>query len=49
MDQLTMANSRCWNCHVLWKEDCHTLRRALQNEVEDQTKKEKPKNMEGTT
>ena len=34
IDQLTMANSVHWYCHVLRREDGHILRRALNFEVE---------------
>ena len=39
IDQLAMANSVCWCSHVLWREDGHVLRRALDVEVEGQRKK----------
>ena len=28
-DQLAVANCACWYGHVLRKEDCHVMRRAL--------------------
>ena len=34
MDQLAMANSVRWYCHVLRREDGHVLGRALDFEVE---------------
>ena len=43
IDQLAMANSVCWYGHVLRREDCHVLRRALDFEVEGQRKKGRPK------
>ena len=39
MDQLIMANSVCWYCHVLRREGSHVLRRALYFEIEGQRKK----------
>ena len=39
MDQLAMANSVHWYCHVLRREDGHVLRRALDFEVDGQKKK----------
>ena len=39
MDQLAMANNVHWYGHVLRREDGHVLRRALDFEVEGQTKK----------
>ena len=39
MDQLSMANSVHWYGHVLWREDGHVLRRALDFEVKGQRKK----------
>ena len=30
LDQLVMANSVCWHGHVLWREDGHVVRRALE-------------------
>ena len=38
IDQLVMANSICWNGHVLRREDGHLLRRALGIEAEGQRK-----------
>ena len=38
-DQMAMANSVCWYGHVLRREDGHVLRRTLDLEVEDQSKK----------
>ena len=43
MDQLAMADSLCWYCHVLRREDGHAMRRALDIEVEGQRKKGRPK------
>ena len=43
IDQLAMANSVHWHCHVLRREDGHVLRRALDFEVEGQKKKGRPK------
>ena len=40
IDQLAMANSVCWYCHVLMRKDCHVLR-ALDFEVDSQRKKER--------
>ena len=42
MKQLSIANSVCWYGHVLWREDGHVLRRALDFEVEGQRKKGRP-------
>ena len=39
IDQLTMANSVHWNGYVLRMEDGHTMRMALDYEVEGQRKK----------
>ena len=39
IDQLSMANSVRWYCHVLRRKDGHVLRRALDFEVEGQRKK----------
>ena len=39
IDQLAMTNSVCWYGHVLRREDGHILRRALDFEVEGQSKK----------
>ena len=39
MDQLAMANSVRWYCHLLRREDDHVLRRSLSFEVERQRKK----------
>ena len=39
IDQLAMANSVRWYCHLLRREDGHVLRRALEFEVEGQRKK----------
>ena len=39
IDQLSMANSHRWHCHVLRREDGHVLRRALDFEVKGQRKK----------
>ena len=41
IDQLAMANSVCWYCHLLRREDGHVLRRAFDFEVEVQRTKEK--------
>ena len=38
-DQLAMANSACWCCHALKRDDSHFLREALDFEVEGQGKK----------
>ena len=38
IDQLAMANSVHWHGHVLRREDGHVLRRALDFEVEGQSK-----------
>ena len=46
MDQLAMANSVYWHCHVLSREDGHVLRRALDFDVKGQRKKRRPKRME---
>ena len=43
INQLTMANSGHWNCHVLRTEDVNVLRRALDFEVEGEWKKWRPK------
>ena len=43
IDQLAMVNSVCWYGDVLWREDGHALRRALDFEVEGQRKKGWPK------
>ena len=42
IDQLAMANSIRWYGHVLRKEDGHASKRALEFEVEDQRRKERP-------
>ena len=34
IDQLAMANSVRWHCHMLRREDGHVLRKALYFEVE---------------
>ena len=39
IDQLVVANSVYWYCHVLRREDGHVLRRALDFEVKGQRKK----------
>ena len=39
MDQLVMANSACWYGYVLWIEDYHVLRRALDSEFDGQKNK----------
>ena len=39
IDQLAMANSVCWNGHVLRRKNGHVLRRGLDLEVEGQRKK----------
>ena len=39
IDQLAVANSVCWYGHVLWREDGHVLRRALDFVVDGQRKK----------
>ena len=36
---LIIANSACWHGHVLRKEDGHVLRRALDGDVNDKTKR----------
>ena len=33
IDQLAMANGVCWYGQVLWREDGHVLRRALEYKV----------------
>ena len=38
-DQLAIANSVCLHGHVLRREDCHILRRALDFQAEGQMKK----------
>ena len=43
IDQLAIANSVRWYCHVLRREDGHVLRRALHFEVEGQRKKGRTK------
>ena len=43
IDQLAMENSVHWYGHVLRREDCHVLRRALDFEVEGQKEKRWPK------
>ena len=43
IDTLAMANSVCWHCHVLRRDDSHVLRRTLDFEVEGQRKKGRPK------
>ena len=43
IDQLAMANSVRWYGHVLMTEDDHVLRRALDCQVESQTKEGMPK------
>ena len=43
IDQLAMANSVHWYCHVLRRVDGHVLRRALDFEVKGQRKKGRPK------
>ena len=42
IDQLAMANSVCWYGHVLRREDGHVLRRALDFDVEGQSKNGRP-------
>ena len=42
IDQLAMANSVCWNGHVLRREDGRVFRRALDLEVDGQRNKERP-------
>ena len=42
-DQLAMANSVRWYCHVLRKEDAFVLRKALYFEVEGQRTNERLK------
>ena len=45
IDQLAMASSvRCYG-HVLWREDGHVLRRALDFEADGQRKKGRPKSI----
>ena len=41
IDQLAMANNVCWCGHVLWREDGHMLRKALDFEVEGQPKRKR--------
>ena len=41
IDQLSMAKSVCRYDHVLWREDGHVLRRALDFEADGQRKKGK--------
>ena len=43
MDELAQANSVCWYGHVLRRRNGHFLRRALEIEVDGQSKKLKPK------
>ena len=43
IDQLAMANSVRCHGHVLRREDCHVLRRALNSEDGGQRKKGRPK------
>ena len=43
MDQLAMENSVHWYGHVLRRENCHVLRRALDLEVEGLRKKGRTK------
>ena len=43
IDQMAMANSVYWHCHVLRREDGHVLRRVLDFEVEGQRKKGRSK------
>ena len=43
IDQLAIANSVQWHGHVLRREDCHMLRRALDIQVECQMKKGRQK------
>ena len=43
IDQLAMANSVHWNCHVLRREDGQVLRRASDFEADGQRKKGRPK------
>ena len=43
IDQLAKANSVCWHCHVLRREDGHVFRRALDFKAEGQRKKGRPK------
>ena len=43
IDQLVVATSVCWYCHVLRREDDHVLRRALDFKVQGQRKKGRPK------
>ena len=43
IDQLALANSVLWYGHVLRREDCHVLKRALDFEVECQRKKGRQK------
>ena len=45
MKQLAMANSDRWYGHVLRRDYCHILRRALDFEVNRQRKKGRPKGM----
>ena len=39
LDQFTIVSSVCWYGHVLWREDGHFLRRALDFKVEGLLKK----------
>ena len=43
INQLVIANSVRWHGHVLWREDGHVLRWALDFEVEGQRKKGRSK------
>ena len=45
IDQLAMANSVRLHGHLLWREDGHVLRGALDFEVEGQRKIRRPKRM----
>ena len=45
IDQLAMASSVHWYGHVLRRDDCHVLRKALDFEFEGQRKKVSPKRM----
>ena len=38
IDQLAMASSVHWYCHVLRREDGHVLRRAIDFDADDQRK-----------
>ena len=46
IDQLDMANSACWYCHVLRREDGHVLGRALDIEMKVKEEREAEDDME---